>query len=69
MDGFNSDFEIGSKIRLFTLDDDIFEGILQYWDKSNEKGKLVLSNGKFILSCRNSKLFSALITITSLPCE
>lgn len=47
MDGFNSDFEIGSKIRLYTLDDDIFEGILQYWDKSNKKGKLVLSNGKF----------------------
>ena len=50
MDGLNSDFEIGSKIRMCTFDDVIFEGILQYWDKSSDKGKLVLNNGNISLT-------------------
>jgi hypothetical protein len=68
MDGLNSDFEIGSKIRMCTFDDVIFEGILQYWDKSSDKGKLVLNNGnislinnqRFILIAIKDKFASSL---------
>lgn len=55
MDYFQLELMIGAKIRVFTIDEEIFEGYFQHWDKSSKNGRLILKNAYSV----NKKKFTS----------